>query len=316
MSVITPPLVSIALCTFNGERHLAEQLQSIVNQSYTNIEVLVSDDDSSDDTLSILKSFASSYPFIKIQKNPNRLGYVKNYESVIRRCEGKYIALADQDDIWDLDKIKIQVENIGNNVLIYHDSALINDNGEPLNIHISNLYNMYQGNDAIPFYLVNCISGHSILFERKLIDEFLPIPNQFYHDWWIALFAADNGGITYYPSPLVQYRQHGASSTDILKLKNKVVITQRTYFNPHVLQWIRCFGIKSTGNAIYNFDFISCFDTNNRIKNKSKLLFLMIKKYHLLLFRSKKSNISKLNLIRRTIFQQQKLTNLSDNKRR
>src|SRR5688500_10348209 len=94
------PLVSIALCVYNGEKFLREQLDSLVNQSYPNIEIIASDDRSTDASLLILQEYADRYPYFKFGQNEQNLGYVKNFEKVISLCSGDLIALSDQDDIW------------------------------------------------------------------------------------------------------------------------------------------------------------------------------------------------------------------------
>ena len=106
------PLVSIALCIYNGERFLKEQLETLVNQTYKNIEIVAVDDCSTDSSVLILETYKAKYPFINIHRNARNLGYVKNFEKAISLCKGDFIALSDQDDIWDPDKIKLQAAQI------------------------------------------------------------------------------------------------------------------------------------------------------------------------------------------------------------
>ena len=136
------PLVSIALCTYNGEAYLREQLDSIANQSYSPLELIAVDDSSSDNTLEILKEYAAIYPFIKIFVNPENLGYIRNFEKALQLCSGDFIALSDQDDIWDHKKIEKQVNSIGNNLLVYHDSEFVDQNGNSLNRKMSDIMNL------------------------------------------------------------------------------------------------------------------------------------------------------------------------------
>ena len=85
-------LVSIALCTYNGGAYLGEQLDSIVNQSYSPLELIAVDDCSTDNTLDILKEYAAKYPFIKVFVNPENLGYIRNFEKALQLCNGDFIA--------------------------------------------------------------------------------------------------------------------------------------------------------------------------------------------------------------------------------
>src|SRR5579862_2176323 len=93
--------ISVAMCTFNGERFVSAQLESIATQSRPPDEVVICDDGSSDGTQEIVRKFALSSPFpIRFAVNPRNLGSTKNFEQAISRCEGAIVALADQDDVW------------------------------------------------------------------------------------------------------------------------------------------------------------------------------------------------------------------------
>lgn len=216
------PLVSIALCVYNGERFLREQLDSLVNQTYPNIEIIAVDDRSSDTSVSIVREYQQRYPFIKIFENEQNLGYVKNFEKAVNLCQGDLIALSDQDDIWDLDKIRLQVEAIGDSLLVYHDSALIDEDGNDADKKMSDIVNLYSGDNPKIFLLFNCISGHSCMIKKELLQWALPFHKDFFHDQWLAYVAANVGSIAVINQCLVQYRQHGSSSTDILNKRKKI----------------------------------------------------------------------------------------------
>ncbi|QNL47733.1 glycosyltransferase family 2 protein [Olivibacter sp. SDN3] len=206
------PLVSIALCTFNGADFLKEQLESIVCQSYKNIELIIVDDCSTDGTVQIIQDFIKdSNVKSSFYRNEVNVGYVKNFEKAIKLCNGAYIALSDQDDIWSLDKIDKLVSGIGDNLLIYHDSAFMDKHGKPLSVRMSDVFNMYEGDDPIPFLLFNCISGHSCLFASSIVEKLLPFSDQHFHDWWIAYVCINLGTIKYIDECLVRYRRHEES---------------------------------------------------------------------------------------------------------
>ena len=102
---MTKPLVSIALCTFNGVEFLKKQLDTIINQDYKNLEIIICDDLSKDGTKNILDKYSLEDNRIKLFYNNENLGYIKNFEKAIKNCSGEYIFLSDQDDIWELDKV-------------------------------------------------------------------------------------------------------------------------------------------------------------------------------------------------------------------
>lgn len=211
------PLVSIALCTYNGAKYLREQMDTLVAQTYDNMEIVVVDDRSSDDTIAILNDYASRFPNIRIYQNAENLGYIKNFEKAIGLCQGEYIALADQDDIWDLNKISILVENIGEHLLISHDSAFMDEQGNPMGRKMSDIRNFYAGGDSRIFLMENYISGHAMLFRRSLLEFFTGFNPVIMHDWWLAYIACNNGTITFVDRVLVNYRQHQNANTNILR---------------------------------------------------------------------------------------------------
>lgn len=215
------PLVSIAVCTYNGQRFLVEQLDSLIGQSHSNTEIIVVDDCSKDNTLAILRQYEERHANFKVYQNDQNLGYIKNFEKAISLCNGDYIALCDQDDIWDLNKIELQLATIGDSALTYHDSEFVDDRGHSLGKKKSDLLNMYEGDSNVPFLFFNCISGHACLFNRKLVPYCLPFPTEIFHDRWLAFTSINNGGIIYLNKTLVKYRQHENTDTNILKLKKK-----------------------------------------------------------------------------------------------
>ena len=196
-------LVSIAVCTYNGERFLREQLDSLVQQTYSNIEIIVVDDCSTDSTIEILKEYAAIYPFLTYLRNERNLGYVKNFEKVIGMCSGEYIALSDQDDIWELDKIELQAAQIGDYAVIYHDSICVDEQGNSLQKKLSDICRLYEGHLPHPFLFFNCVSGHSILFHKRILPDIIPFDVRYFHDRWIAFIASERGGIKLLPKALV-----------------------------------------------------------------------------------------------------------------
>ncbi len=214
------PLVSIAMCTFNGAKYLAEQLNTLVNQSYKPIEIIVVDDCSTDETLSILTKYAKTYPHFNIHQNKTNLGFTGNFERAVNLCKGQLIALCDQDDLWHPQKIELQVKGIEENMFIYHDSEFIHEDGKSMNLKISDLMNLYRGGDPTTFLFFNCVSGHSILMKKELLNSALPLKKEYFHDWWLAYVATNIGTIDYIPQCLVKYRQHDKNETDILRTKH------------------------------------------------------------------------------------------------
>ncbi len=289
------PLVSIAVCTYNGERFLREQLDSLVSQSYRSLEILVVDDCSKDHTLAILKQYEEKHPNFKVYQNDQNLGYIKNFEKAISLSNGDYIALCDQDDIWHPNKIERQLSAIGNYSLIYHDSEFITEGGISKNAKISDVRNFYKGNDSDVFLLENCVSGHAILFKKELkplLNKFSPIV---FHDWWITFIACHVSGVTYLNESLVQYRQHENASTDILKSRNnKQKAISGIIKEFEILKTFYSLPLKK--GPIFE-KLMNLYRKRMNAYFSFSLAFLIYRKRRTLVFIKKKSLISKVNLI-------------------
>ncbi|WPR76163.1 glycosyltransferase family 2 protein [Algoriphagus sp. NG3] len=295
----TSPLVSIALCTYNGSKYLAVQLESILNQTYQNLEIVIVDDRSTDSTYDLLLSYQSKYPnIIRLHRNERNLGFVKNFEKAISLCQGSMIALSDQDDIWDCSKIATQVENIKDNVLIYHDSLMVNEEGVSLKKSISDLKNMYSGESPLPFLFNNCVSGHSILMKRELIKDILPFPKEIFYDWWIAFKATQAGAISYLDDTLVHYRQHeGTITSPTLTTKTDEHIAST---NLSILKILASSKNKKYADLIKLIHALVCKKDQQLVHFK---LFIILFHYQdELFFISKKSQASKLNRVFKNIW--------------
>lgn len=210
------PLVSVPLCTYNGERFLPAQLESLLAQSHANLEILAFDDGSIDGTVDILRDYSARDRRLRVHANPRNMGFRNNFVQAIGACTGEFIAPCDQDDIWLPSKIEILVEHLGDCALAYCNSRFIDADGVMLAERVSDCVGMVEGDDPLPFAFANCTSGHAMLFRSKLRERLSDIPGGFFHDWWIAALATVSGGVVYCNRELVLYRQHGANVTNML----------------------------------------------------------------------------------------------------
>lgn len=297
------PLVSIALCSFNGERYIRQQLTEIVNQDYQNIEVVISDDCSTDNTLLVVNEFIQKYDFITLNVNASNLGLVKNFEKAIDLCKGDYIALSDQDDIWNRSKIRELVDNVGENVLIYHDSSFIDGEGNPLTDQTMASRNvMYEGGECLPFIYSNCVSGHAIMFHRQLVPFVLPFDVRFFHDWWIVYVALNRGSIKYLNKVLVQYRQHGDNITDPLRMNTPHPGIEDFPINEEWVGYCSKYSMNANPFLIEETQKV----VDNVLKGKKKLKsFLFLMKYFDLLFyiaKPPQNPLEKIKTIKKIVF--------------
>lgn len=216
----TYPSVSVALCTYNGERFLTEQLESILHQDYENIdEIVCVDDRSTDKTWEILNEYATKYLVFKIFKNEKNLGFIKNYEKAITLCNSSLIAISDQDDIWYSYKISKLVAAIGTNLMAYSDNEYIDQDGKSLGIKFSDKRNLATCTSSLNFALLNGISGHTALFKRELLNHALPFPADIHYDWWLGFCASQYSDIQSISEPLVGYRQHTSNAVGSYNVK-------------------------------------------------------------------------------------------------
>ena len=211
------PLISIALCTYNGERFLREQMDSLLGQTYANLEIVCVDDCSSDGTLGILREYESRDRRISVHRNSSNLGFRKNFEVAMSLCRGDLIAPCDQDDIWHAEKLELLQQVIGNRAMVYCDSDIIDEHGCSQNRPMSSRCNMVSTNDVVVFVAANCVAGHAMLFRRELLARAFPVPDCFYYDWWLAAIAATRGGVVYLDRMLVKYRLHDTNVTNVLR---------------------------------------------------------------------------------------------------
>lgn len=219
------PLVSIVMCTYNGGRFLNEQIKSIIHQDYNNIELIICDDVSTDDTWEKLIRWQQENNKIKIYKNEKNLGYNKNFEKAIQLAKGDFIALSDQDDIWMPQKIsKLVAEFYDEKIMLAHSRSVRLENGR-LRFKSASLHHHFKGNDTRKLFMYNQINGHDVMFRKELVDKFLPIPNGMMYDWWIAVIATCYGKITSVNEFLVHHRIHAQNNffNDDVRKKNKQI---------------------------------------------------------------------------------------------
>lgn len=221
MSTIQKDKISIALCTRNGEAYLEEQLQSLEKQSLQPDELVISDDASSDSTINKIKHFsAKSNLNLRLIKNNEKLGVIENFSQAINNCQGNYLALCDQDDIWLPDRLKYSYCLIkqkeaehgnGMPILMHSDLEIINRAGRKTASSFMK-FRQIEHLDSKPLQRLlvqNFVTGSTVMFNRPLFNLALPIPpSAVMHDWWLALVAAACGNIIFKNSPTVLYRQH------------------------------------------------------------------------------------------------------------
>lgn len=210
--------ISIALCTYNGERFLQEQLDSLANQTRLPDEVVVGDDGSTDKTMEILEAWAKTVPFpVRIQRNERSFGPAKNFEAAILRSSGEIIFLCDQDDVWEPEKIREMTsvfEKDSEVGLVFCHAATIGENGEPLGISRAEISRAQMICSGWPLISPFCRKhdnppGCCSAFRTELVKQILPLPSSMPHDTFFFLHLPALGKTVTLRKNLIRYRFHG-----------------------------------------------------------------------------------------------------------
>lgn len=208
--------IDILLATYNGEKYLKEQLDSILNQTYSNFRLIISDDCSNDNTKQILEEYKQKDDRIEVYYQNENLGYIKNFEFLLGKVENKFYALSDQDDIWLSEKLEKYIENMKNNNsdLVFGDLIVVDENGQEINKSFWKLKGFSKKIKKDKNYkglqLNNYITGCTILSKKEFLKYILPLPEAKYiiHDYWIAIVVSAKGKISHIDKPYIKYRQH------------------------------------------------------------------------------------------------------------
>jgi glycosyltransferase involved in cell wall biosynthesis len=213
---------SVAMCTYNGEKYIKEQLESILNQSLSIDEIIVCDDGSNDKTIRIIEQLQLQHPNkITLHKNPINLGSTKNFEKAIYLCTGDYIFLSDQDDIWKKNKAERVIKHFLDNPsteAVFTNGNLINDKNEEINPHAlwdSVFFMESQLEKPINLFKLisskrNMVTGATLCIKKETKQLILPFPDikKYYHDEWIAIIIASRKKLDYISEKLISYRIH------------------------------------------------------------------------------------------------------------
>ncbi len=216
------PLVTIVMAVYNGETFLAEQLQSIVDQDYPKFELLIADEGSSDSSYEIAASYAERHDWIGLSQNRERLGLIKNFEHLLEKAEGEYIAFCDQDDVWHSKKLSRSVEVLEREkcddpILLHSDLAVVNEKLEPLSPSFFDMRSYRFGKERqLDAMLGRCgVMGNTMVINQKLKSMVLPFPEHLTaHDYWIALINELFGRRITLQEKLVDYRIHSANTSN------------------------------------------------------------------------------------------------------
>ncbi len=292
-------LVSVAMATFNGEKYLREQLDSILNQSYPIYEVVISDDNSNDGTKEIIKAYIRMNGRIKLLEQTEHVGVNKNFQQTLVNCTGQLIAISDQDNVWRKDKLEIMTSNMKDNILLYSDSQVISSDGARYkNLSETKKYKFTCGESPKEFYFYNAVFGHNMIFKRELLDQIFPLPaTSINYDGWISFVASCVGKIGYIHQPLTFYRLHADNithqppATVVSRKGKKPKWIRRQAYNHNLIKRLEAFstykGLDKTEHRFLNI-FISELKGLDESYFRTKLGWMMLRHHSSMLHHKKR----------------------------
>lgn len=235
-------MISVAMCTYNGETYLSEQLSSIAGQTVPVDELIICDDRSKDNTVEILKSFAanSSFP-VYIHVNEENLGSTRNFEKCLSLCSGDIIFLCDQDDKWREDKVEKQVAYLNANPdkdAVFSDALMINDDSVPTGQTIweeiefdrTGQNKWKEGKPHEILFNGFVVTGATLAIRKSCLERLMPFPTHvpdLIHDAWIAMVLSLENKIDFIADTLISYRIHSSQQVGFGSKVEKVHLKDR-----------------------------------------------------------------------------------------
>lgn len=229
-------MVSVCLATYNGDRYIKEQIDSILIQLGIDDEIIISDDSSIDATLSIIESYNDKR--IKIFDHQSFSSPIYNFENAIRHAKGDYIFLSDQDDIWLPSKIESTLYYLKDYDLVLSDCKIVDEN---LNILNDSFFAQKSSRRGFFYNLIkNSYMGCCMAFKKEILDYILPFPkNIAMHDSWIGLSVELNGNPFFLNEPLILYRRHN-NNVSFTSKKSQYSLTFKIQYRLKLIFHLLC----------------------------------------------------------------------------
>lgn len=231
--------IDILLATYNGEKFIKEQINSLLEQSYKDFQILVCDDNSIDSTLEILSEFIKNNPkkisLIRKPKNIPR-GAMNTFVYLMSKSSAKYIMFCDQDDVWNQNKIETTLSEIKRQeatfgektpILVHSDLEIVNHALEQISPSFISSQKIIPESNFKNILIKNSATGCTIMINKVTLIGVGDFPEKaIMHDWWLVLYASAFGKVAYIDKPLIKYRQHANNVLGAKKSGLKNILTQ------------------------------------------------------------------------------------------
>ena len=289
-------MIDILLAVYNSEKYLAQQLDSIFSQTYTNWRILIVDDCSSDKTCNIIEKYKQKYPEkIVLYKNSRNVGNpALNFFKLLKMSTSEYAMFCDHDDVWLCDKIKLTLiamkqkesQNPDLPILVHTDLKVVDRN---LNVLAESMILAQKLNPNAKtlkqLVVQNNVTGCAAMLNRKLVLMAASVPKgAVIHDWWVALTASAFGAIEFVNRPTILYRQHGANQVGF-KNASKISYVFNRFLNKHEIKssvlktYIQCRSFLNRYRKILSPDQKKLLESylqvghGNKLQRVSKLVY-------------------------------------------
>ncbi|MNK83001.1 UDP-Glc:alpha-D-GlcNAc-diphosphoundecaprenol beta-1,3-glucosyltransferase WfgD [compost metagenome] len=226
-------MISICIATYNGEKYIIDQIKSILNQINPNDEIIISDDSSTDGTITKIKSLKDSR--IRILEGQKFYSPIYNFENCLKNASGNVIFLADQDDVWAPDKVKIMCEYLIDHDLVLSDCEVVNDKFETIIPSFFKFNNSKKG--IIKNLYRNSYIGCCMAFNKEVLNKCLPFPKDLpMHDSYIGLVAELKFKVKFLPNILLFHRKHDKNTSDTSSGKSKFNFKEKIFFRLNLIK--------------------------------------------------------------------------------
>ena len=199
-------MISVCVATYNGEKFIREQIDSILCQLSSDDEIIVSDDGSTDGTIVIINCIGDKR--IRIIEGPRKHSPTFNFENALKEAKGDYIFLADQDDVWKTNKVEVCMKWLQKYDCVVSDAEVTDSNLNPLYPSLYAIMQVRQGHIYNTVWK-NGYTGCCMAFRRNILEASLPFPKDIpMHDIWIGNVAAYKYNVKFIPDKHILFRRH------------------------------------------------------------------------------------------------------------
>ncbi|MCQ2506169.1 MAG: glycosyltransferase family 2 protein [Lachnospiraceae bacterium] len=296
-------MIEILLATYNGEKYLSKQLDSLLGQSYSDFHIFIRDDGSSDGTVSVINDY--------VTKNPDKITFIhdnklckspmKNFMALLEYATADYVMFCDQDDYWYREKIvhtynemKSVEKDSSIPTLVFTNYKVVNENLEPMKVNEKNLYTYKKRLNLSPLLVQNVVTGCTMMINKALYKNLTETREDIImHDWWCALYASSFGMIKYLPEKTLYYRQHPGNSEGAIDLSNpkyyfkhQTIKKAKTSMKRYLGQANAFLEIFGPSLEQYDYEKYQILKRFADLKNKNKL----VRMYTILRYHHTKSN--------------------------